>query len=159
MGAIQLRPITETDEPFLSDLYASTRTEELAPVPWSEEQKRSFLEMQFRAQAIHYRTHYSSAQFLIIEKEGKSIGRLYIHRRPDEIRIVDISLLSEHRGNGIGTALLRDVMQEGEMSGRPVSIHVEHFNPAMRLYDRLGFRHVDTYGVYHLMEWRAPALR
>lgn len=159
MGAIQLRPITETDEAFLSDLYASTRTEELAPVPWTEEQKRAFLEMQFRAQAIHYRTHYSSAQFLIIEKEGQPIGRLYVDHRPDDIRIVDIALLPRHRGSGIGTLLLRNILDEAESSGRSVSIHVEHFNPAMSLYDRLGFRRIDSHGVYHLMEWRAPALR
>jgi RimJ/RimL family protein N-acetyltransferase len=159
MGEIQLRPIAATDEPFLFVLYASTRAEELAPVPWTEEQKRAFLEMQFRAQTIHYRTHYSSAQFLVIEDGGEPIGRLYLHRQPDDIRIVDISLLPQFRGAGIGTKLLKDVLAEGEAAGKTVSIHVESFNPAMRLYERLGFRHIDDNGVYHRMEWRAPALK
>ena len=155
MDAISLRPITAADEPFLCALYGSTRTEELAAVPWSEEQKRAFLEMQFRAQSAHYGTHYAGADFRIIERDGQPIGRLYIARWPDQIRIVDISLLPEHRSRGIGSDLLRDVLDEGAASNLPVTIHVENFNPAMRLYERLGFRPISEYGVYHLMEWRA----
>jgi len=158
MGAIQLRPITETDEPFLSALYASTRTEELAPVPWTEEQKRAFLEMQFRAQSLHYSTHYRSASFMIIENDGQPIGRLIVDRRPEYIHVIDISLMPDHRGRGIGTMFLRELLTEAQASSKSVSIHVEHFNPAMRLYERLGFRHIDNNGVYHRMEWRAPAL-
>ena len=158
-GGIQLRPITAADEPFLCALYASTRTEELAPVPWSEEQKRAFLEMQFRAQSAHYATHYADADFLIIELDGQPIGRLYIARWPDQIRIVDISLVPEHRGRGVGSGLLRRILDEGASSNRSVTIHVEEFNPAMRLYERLGFRPVSAYGVYHLMEWRAQAIK
>jgi ribosomal protein S18 acetylase RimI-like enzyme len=159
MGEIRLRSIAATDDAFLCALYASTRTEELAPVPWTEEQKRAFLEMQFRAQTIHYRTHYSSAQFLIIEKGDQPIGRITIDRRPGDIRIVDIALIPEYRGRGIGTTFLRELLHEAEASSKSVSIHVEQFNPAMRLYDRLGFRRIDSHGVYHLMEWRAPALK
>lgn len=151
MEAIALRPITEGDEAFLRELYGSTRAEELAPVPWSEEQKRAFLDMQFRAQTIHYQKHYGDGEFLIIEERGESIGRLLLHRTPSEIRIIDISLMPEHRGRGVGTKLLRDVLAEGEASNRQVSIHVEHFNPAKRLYERLGFRYVETNGVYDLM--------
>jgi ribosomal protein S18 acetylase RimI-like enzyme len=152
---IRLRPVNAADEPFLSRLYASTRTEELAPVPWSEEQKRAFLEMQFQAQTAHYTKHYRGGDFLVIENDAEPIGRLYIYRQPADIRIVDIALLPAHRGAGIGTRLLRDILSEGKSTGRSVSIHVEDFNPAMRLYERLGFRHIDTHGVYHLMEWRA----
>lgn len=159
MGVIRLRPTTATDDPFLCALYASTRTEELAPVPWTEEQKRAFLEMQFRAQSLHYSTHYASASFMVIESGGEPIGRLIVDRRPEDIRVIDISLMPEYRGRGIGTMFLRELLNEAEASSKPVSIHVEHFNPAMRLYERLGFRHIDSNGVYHRMEWRAPALR
>jgi len=156
--SIVLRPITAADEPFLRELYGSTRAEELAPVPWSEEQKRAFLDMQFRAQSVHYAKHYGDGEFLMIEDGGRPIGRLLLHRTAEEIRIIDISLMPEHRGKGIGTKLLRDVIVEGAATNRKVSIHVEHFNPAKRLYERLGFRYVETNGVYHRMEWRAPAL-
>ena len=148
---IRLRPITEADAPFLRELYGSTRAEELAPVPWSEEQKRAFLDMQFRAQTVHYAQHYGDGEFLMIEEGERPIGRLLLHRTAGEIRIIDISLMPEARGRGIGTKLLHDVLAEADASKRRVSIHVENFNPARRLYERLGFRYVETNGVYHLM--------
>jgi len=151
VGAIRLRPITAADAPFLRALYGSTRTEELAAVPWSEEQKRAFLDMQFRAQSVHYQTHYDNAEFMIVEEAGVAIGRLILHQRPEEIRVIDISLMPEHRGRGIGTKLLQDVIREAAASGRRVSIHVEQFNPAKRLYERLGFSWVESNGVYDLM--------
>ena len=148
---IRLRPITEGDAAFQRELYGSTRAEELAPVPWSEEQKRAFLDMQFRAQTVHYSKHYPDGEFLIVEDDGRAIGRLLLHRTPEEIHIIDISLMPGHRGRGIGTKLLRDVLAEAKASNRRASIHVEHFNPAKRLYERLGFRYVKTDGVYDLM--------
>ena len=89
--------------------------------------------------------------------DGEPAGRLYVHRDDDEILIVDIALLPPYRGRGIGTALVREVLDEADASGRPVRIHVEHQNPAMTLYRRLGFERVDESGPYLLME-RAPAL-
>jgi len=154
-GMTKFRPIVAADTPFLSALYASTRAEEMAMVQWTEEQKRAFLEMQFQAQATHYATHYVGAEFLIIEENAAPIGRLYIHRQAHDIRIVDISLQPEHRGKGIGTRLLREILDEGARTNTPVTIHVEDFNPAMRLYERLGFQRVGSHGVYHLLEWRA----
>jgi ribosomal protein S18 acetylase RimI-like enzyme len=151
--SIRLRPKREADRPFLAVLYASTRAMELAIVPWTDEQKQTFLQWQFDAQTSHYDQHYAGADFMIIEREGVPIGRLYLDRGPLEIEIVDIALLPEFRGCGLGTRLLRDVLREGEESGKPVKIYVEHFNPARHLYDRLGFQHVDTNGVYHVMKW------
>jgi ribosomal protein S18 acetylase RimI-like enzyme len=151
--SIRLRPQSEADRPFLAALYASTRAQEMAVAPWSDEQKQAFVQWQFEAQTSHYDQHYAEADFLIIEQEGMPIGRLYVDRGPQEIEIVDIALQPEFRGSGLGTRLLRDILREGEESGRPVRIFVEHFNPARHLYDRLGFQHVDTNGVYHLMKW------
>jgi ribosomal protein S18 acetylase RimI-like enzyme len=151
--SIRLRPKREADRPFLAVLYASTRAMELAIVPWTDEQKQTFLQWQFEAQTSHYDQHYAGADFMIIEREGVPIGRLYLDRGPLEIEIVDIALLPEFRGCGLGTRLLRDVLREGEESGKSVKIYVEHFNPARHLYDRLGFQHVDTNGVYHVMKW------
>ncbi|HVR40296.1 MAG TPA: GNAT family N-acetyltransferase [Thermoanaerobaculia bacterium] len=152
---IRYRPATEDDVPFFLRLYATTREDELRQVPWTDEQKRFFVEMQFSAQKAHYEQHYCDAEFLVIEKEGSAIGRLYIDRAPEDICIVDIALMPEHRGSGIGSILLKEILDEAAASSRAVKIYVEHFNPAMRLYERLGFRHIDTNGVYHLMEWRA----
>jgi ribosomal protein S18 acetylase RimI-like enzyme len=136
-------------------VYASTRAEELAVTDWSEEQKTQFLRQQFTAQDAHYRAHYPSAEFSVIEREGLPIGRLYVDRWTKEIRIMDIALLPEHRGAGIGTTLLRELQEEARAAGKSLSIHVEKFNPALRLYERLGFRPIEDKEVYLLMEWRA----
>src|SRR5262245_39541903 len=147
-----LRPIEPGDLPFLAGLYASTRMEELAPVPWTDAEKAAFLKLQFDAQHAHYQEHFKGASFDVVLVEGRPAGRLYVGRWPREIRIVDISLVPEHRGQGLGTQILRGLFGEGSAAGKPVSIHVERFNPALRLYERLGFRTVEDKGVYLLME-------
>ena len=150
---ITLRPITPDDEPFLCRLYASTREEELSLVPWSAAEKEAFLTMQFNAQHTYYQEQFKKAKFLIIQQEDEAIGRLYIDRRKDEIRLVDIALLPRYRRKGIGSSLLKDVLAEGSATNLPVRIHVEHNNPALTLYIQLGFKHIEDQGVYFLMEW------
>jgi ribosomal protein S18 acetylase RimI-like enzyme len=153
MASVTLRPAVAEDEPFLRDLYASTRRDELAPLDWTEPQKRQFLDMQFNAQHRFYHTQFASASFEVVEHSGQPIGRLYLDRRSEEIRIIDIALLTEYRRKGLGSALLRDVLAEAGAAGKPVRIHVERVNPALLLYERLGFRKSADQGVYLLMEW------
>ncbi len=150
---ISFRAIKDDDLEFLFEVYASTREEELKITPWTAEEKAGFLSMQFQAQHAHYQEHYGDASFDIILSEETPIGRLYLHRGKDEFRIVDIALLSEYRGQGIGGKIMRDILDEAQASGKAVRIHVEHNNPAMHLYERLGFTKVKDMGVYYLMEW------
>lgn len=151
--AIRLRPVVAGDREFLAAVYASTRMEELAATDWTDGQKAEFCEMQFTAQDAHYRQHYPTADFQVIEIHGAPAGRLYVDRWKEEIRIMDIVLLPEHCGKGIGTMLLLALQQEAADSGKSLSIHVERFNPALRLYERLGFRMTEDKGVYLLLEW------
>jgi ribosomal protein S18 acetylase RimI-like enzyme len=137
-------------------VYASTRAEELAVVPWDDAQKDAFLRMQFDAQDAWYREAYAQASFEVILVEGAAAGRLYLHRGPSEIRIVDIALLPEHRGSGIGTSLLEALFEEADAAGKSVTIHVERMNPALRLYERLGFSVAEDKGVFLFLE-RLPA--
>jgi ribosomal protein S18 acetylase RimI-like enzyme len=155
--AVRLRPITDADEPFLARVYASTRAEELAPVPWTDEQKAAFLAQQFAARAAHYAQHYPGMTRDVIVVDGADAGQLLVDRWEREIRIVDIALLPEHRGSGAGTMLLKGLMDEARAAGKPLSIHVEQMNPALRLYQRLGFAPVAEEGVYLRMEWRPDA--
>jgi ribosomal protein S18 acetylase RimI-like enzyme len=145
---IALRPATPDDVPFLFRVYASTRREELAPVPWDDATKGAFLWQQFAAQDAHYRAHYTDTAYDVVLRDGAPVGRLYLARWAREIRVMDIALLPEHRRAGIGARLLADVLAEGDASGRRVSIHVERNNPALRLYARLGFRPAADRGVY-----------
>jgi GNAT superfamily N-acetyltransferase len=156
---VSLRPIQEEDMELLFRLYASTRAEEMAMVvDWTDEQKEAFLRMQFQAQHAWYREHYEGAQFDLLLIDEAPAGRLYVHRREAEIRLMDIALLPEYRNTGIGSELLRELMEEAEAAGKPLTIHVEKYNPAMRLYLRLGFKPIEDRGPYDLMEWRSPQL-
>ena len=149
-----LRPIQQGDLAFLETVYSSTRTEEMALTGWPPEQIRSFLSMQFNAQHTYYQQHYGDSQFDLIVAQGQDVGRLYLQRKKNEFRIVDIALLPEWRGKGIGAKMLRDIQSEARGVGKGVSIHVEHNNPAMSLYLRLGFKKIGDTGVYFHMEWR-----
>jgi ribosomal protein S18 acetylase RimI-like enzyme len=152
--AIALRAEMPSDQEFLFRLYASTRQAEMALVPWTPEQKEAFLWMQFEAQSHAYQQRFKTASFQIVQVNGEAAGRLYLDRRPAEIRIVDIALLPDWRGKGIGTRLLGEVLAEGQRCRLPVSIHVEQSNPALTLYQRLGFQKISEYGIYWLMEWK-----
>ena len=155
---LHLRPITTADEEILCQIYSSTRTEELARVShWTDDQKQAFLQWQFTAQHSYYRDNYKGAHFWMIEFGAQIIGRLYLHAayEKNSMRIIDITILPAWRNRGIGRQILMDIMEFAASRGRSVTIHVENFNPAMRLYQKLGFELVDiTNGVYHLLEWK-----
>lgn len=147
----RLRPESDGDLHFLERLYLSVRWPELEPTGWQDEVKVDFLRSQFSLQRLHYRTHYSDAQFAVLEHGDNPAGRIYLYRNPGDFRIVDISLLPEFRGQGAGTALLNAVIERAEGEASSVSIHVEKFNPAQRLYRRLGFIEAGESGPYWLM--------
>ncbi len=156
---VTLRPAADADYDFMRRLYASTREEEMQHFPFDEAQKKVFLDQQFAAQFEHYGIHYPTCERNIIEVDGRPAGRLWIDEWRDQIRLVDIGLMPEHRGSGVGSRLLHEVLDRGARAGKPVTIHVEAFNPALRLYKRLGFEQADTNGVYFLMRWTPPQLR
>lgn len=152
---VALRRQTEGDVPFLRRLYVSLRWQEMQQVAdWDDRMRLAFLEDQFAKQFRHYATYYTRSDFMIVEQGGEPVGRLLLDRgHPSDLRVVDIALLPEARGHGLGTAFLRGVQDEARAEGKKVSIHVEQENPAKRLYARLGFRDVSQTGPYWLMEW------
>lgn len=155
-----LRPIRlgegENDLPFLRDLYASTRWEEVRAAGWPEDQMRAFLQQQFEAQHTHYQKYDPTADFdLILSETGEAIGRLYLDEREKEFQIIDIALLPDWRGRGLGTTILHEIMERASALDKAVSIYVEFNNPAMSLYRRLGFELVEDTGLHHLMS-RSP---
>lgn len=150
------RPLTPDDAELSFRVYAGTRTEELAVTDWDDARKEAFLRQQWSAQTEYYRENYPGAEFLVLEHDGCAVGRLFLHRRPREIRLVDIALLPEHRGRGLGRTVLLEVLDEARRAGKAVRIHVERFNPALRLYERLGFRVLEDRGVYLFLEWSSP---
>jgi ribosomal protein S18 acetylase RimI-like enzyme len=154
---VTLRKAVPTDEPFLQRLYASTRAEELAKLPWSPAEREAFLDMQFRAQTASYEVQFPLADFSVVLVDEQPAGRLYVERAVAAIELIDIALLPEFQNAGIGGGLLEDLLDEAQATGRAVRLHVEAANPARRLYQRLGFRAIDDLGVYLLLEWSAAA--
>jgi ribosomal protein S18 acetylase RimI-like enzyme len=155
MPHVELRPVAVADEAFLERVYASTREQELALVPWSDQQKRAFVRFQFEAQSTDYASNYPDAARDVVLVDEVPAGRLYVDRRPRETRIIEIALLPEFRGRGVGTRLLQGLLAASAAAGSAVTIHVERNNPAQTLYRRLGFNvAADDGGVYLLMEWR-----
>jgi ribosomal protein S18 acetylase RimI-like enzyme len=145
---LTLREATVEDEPFLLRVYADSRREEIAHVPWTDGQRHAFLASQFAAQYRYYRENYDGATYHIVLADGQPVGRLFVARWPDEIRIMDIALLTECRGAGVGTSVMRELCDEADKIGTPIGIHVEKQNAARRLYTRLGFEEREDRGVY-----------
>jgi RimJ/RimL family protein N-acetyltransferase len=153
------RPVEPGDEPFLLKVYASTRMDELAQVPWNEEQRAAFLNMQFTAQQMHYQAHHPKASHDLILLNDQPIGRVYIDRSDSQIQILDITILPEYRSAGIGTPIIKELQAEAAKDGRSITIYVESFNRSLSLFERLGFTKAGDEGIYFLLEWRPEEVK
>ena len=149
---ISLRPYQEFDRDFLFKVYASTRADEIAPFGWPPAQQEIFLRMQFTAQQQWYSMSYAQAEHQIIELDGVAIGRIMVSRQKPAAVLLDIALLPEHRGQGIGGKLLRELIQQCNHEKLPLRLQVLRTNPALRLYERLGFTRTSEDQVYIQME-------
>ncbi len=154
---LHLRPVTDQDLDILRTIYASTREDEMRMTGWNADEIRNFLTMQFNTQHRYYQSTYANDSFQLIMVGDAVAGRLYLGRWPEEIRIIDITLLPAFRGQGIGHRLLHDVQLEATAKHLQISIHVEKNNPAQRLYARCGFMITADAGVYWRMDWHPPA--
>lgn len=148
-----LRPAKPEDEPFERLAYAASRAFEMERAGWPEQERGAFLDSQFALQRRHYITAYPGVEFLIIVIGGADAGRLVVHRGERVTELMDIVLLPAWRGRGLGTALVRRYMDETAARGGVMRLWVEGFNPALRLYTRLGFRHVSDHGPHRELIW------
>ncbi len=147
-----LRPATVPDLPFLRTLYALTRAAELDAVGWPRQAREHFVASQFALQHRHYMSHFPRGPFLVVERHGAPVGRLYLHTEAEDLLIVDITLRTECRGQGFGSALLKAVIDQASAQGRGVRLHVDLRNDAAhRLYLRLGFVQTGIEGAYRCM--------
>ncbi len=151
---VSLRPATGDDEAFLVKVYRSTRERELAMVPWTEEQREAFIKFQYDAQLNHYQTEYPNAEHSIILANGEPVGRLFIDRRDTQIRILDITLLPAHKGKGIGTPIIRRLMDEAATVKKNVGINLDLFSTSHRLFERLGFKPTEKTDFHTLYVWK-----
>ncbi|MFZ5855968.1 MAG: GNAT family N-acetyltransferase [Chloroflexota bacterium] len=157
LAAYTLRPVRDEDEALLLAIYASSRAEEMALVPWDAAMKDAFLRSQFSAQQTHYRSYFPQAVHDMILVDGEPVGRIYVDRRADEIRILDVTMLTESRRRGIGTRIIQELMKEADDQDQSLSIYVESFNRSLGLFQRLGFVKAEETGASWLMVWRAAS--
>lgn len=164
-SGVRLRGALPEDFPLLAEIYASTRAEELQLVPWSAGQLKAFTDWQSAMQEQHYTLHYPRAERLIIEREQAggdlvgnraAIGRIYVETTTTEVRLMEITLLPGHRNQGIGTRVLNELLRYADGLQCQVSLHVEPFNPAKRMYERMAFVVAETRGLYEFMVRAAP---
>ncbi len=151
-GRLSLRAVTPADREVIFEVYASTRAEEVAATGWEPAVQQAFLAQQFAAQDAAWHARLPDAAYDLVLVDDEPAGRLYVERRADAIHVVDISLLPQWRGRGIGGRLLEAVAAEADERGVTLSVYVERHNPAIRLYERLGLVAVGADAVYLLMQ-------
>ena len=152
---LTLRRVTPEDDEFLLALYSSTRAAELAQVEWVEGQKDLFLRWQFQLQRSEYQTRFPDADYYVVLLDDQPAGRIWIGRDDEQIRLLDIALLPEYQSRGAGTTLLRRLIDQATLEGKPLRHMVFVLNnDAHRFYERLGFVVIEDLGAYKHMEWR-----
>ena len=154
--SITLRTAHSDDHPFLLSVYAATRADELALTPWTSEQRDAFVRMQFLAQDSFYHEKYPDGDYNIILREGEPVGRLYVVREEDLIRILDITVLPQFRNSGIGGHLIQNLLDDATRTGRRAQIYVENFNPSLTFFQKRDFSILKEDGFNFLLEWKPP---
>lgn len=151
---VELKPITKDDEPFLYEVYVSTRRKEIDSWGWSVEQIQHFLEMQWCAQQTSYRQQFPEASHCIILSDDKYVGRLLTENLPEHHHLIDISILPNFQGKGVGTFLITQLQQKAKEENKSVILQVFQTNPARDLYERLGFQVMSADEIYLKMRWQ-----
>ena len=155
-GTVELRPVSPSDDPFLVSVYASTREDELAQAEWTEGQKEMFLRWQFDLQRREYDARFPDAAYHVILVDQQPAGRIWVGSDDEQVRLLDIALLPEFQNRGVGTELLRRLMDFSAQSGKVLRHMVFVLNnDGKRFYERLGFVTIEDLGAYQHMEWRA----
>lgn len=155
-GIVELRPVTADDEQFLLSVYESTRHDELAQVEWAEGQKEQFLRWQFDLQRAEYSSRFPDADYRVILVDQQPAGRIWVGSDDQQLRLLDIALLPQFQNRGVGTALVRRLMDQAARADKVLRHMVFVLNNnAERFYERLGFRKIEDFGAYKHMEWRS----
>jgi ribosomal protein S18 acetylase RimI-like enzyme len=158
MSEIKLRPVSDHDEAFLRKVYASSRADEMAAIGWDDLSQGAFLDMQFSVRQRAYAMQNPMAESSVILFDGVPAGRIIVERLDSGISLTDIAVLTEFRGRGIASELIRGLQDEAAAAEKPLTLHVDRSNPgAFRLYERLGFIVISETQMNFEMRWTLPA--
>jgi len=156
-GMLVLRPERPEDHDFRFRLFCDSRLPEWYVIELDAAVRDQLMRHQFVAQTTTYRQRFPRARFDIIELGGEPIGRIVVNRPGTMVHIVDHAIVPALRNRGIGTAIMRALMQEAQDAGLPVRLKVASSNdPSMKLYLRLGLVPIETIPAYIEMQWPAP---
>jgi ribosomal protein S18 acetylase RimI-like enzyme len=154
-GVLRLRPEEPADADFRYRLFCDSRLPEWYQVELAPDVREQLMRHQFQAQTMTYRQRFPHARHDIIELAGERIGRIVVNRPGDQVHIVDHAIVPALRNQGIGTAIMRSLMDEAAHAGLPVRLKVASSNdPSLRLYRRLGFTPIADAPAYIELEWR-----
>lgn len=151
-----LRVTCFADAVFERRLFETARPDAEIIAQWPAAQRQAFYDSQFALQSKHYRQYFADAAFLIVTRAGEAVGRLILDENPKEWRIVDIALMPEIRGQGVGSGLIRSVQRSAAAAGAAclvLQVQVQNVG-AWRLYERLGFKNATVSDAYAEMIWR-----
>jgi GNAT superfamily N-acetyltransferase len=152
-ATVSLRPETAEDRSFLRELHLSVREEEAGFRDLDPAARTALLDQQFEWQHAQYLAQNPHGWFTIVLVDDQPAGRFYLTRRAAELRVVDISLLTEYRGHGIGSQLMLNVRAESLRIGLPIRLSVVAGDPVRGFYQRLGFRLVSRDEIRLELEW------
>ncbi len=152
--AVILRPVVAEDQVFLYRVYAESHAADVAHLDWDESEKQAFLRMKFKAQDHFYHHNFPNADYSIVLLDDTPIGRIYIDRtNKAEFHLLNIALLPEYRGRGVGAELIQRLINEARDKKARIRINIEQANRARKLYERFGFKTLHHRGIYDYMEW------
>ena len=150
-----LRPVTPEDEEFLIAVYGGTREAELAQAQWAEGQQEQFVRWQYGLQRREYESRFPDADYRVIVINDRPAGRIWVGSDDEQIRLLDIAIMPEFQNRGVGTLLLRRLIDEASQTNKFLRHMVFVLNnDAHRFYERLGFAIIEDFGAYKHMEWR-----
>lgn len=153
LAQVSTRPETPEDSSFLGDLYFSVRELEPGFASQPLDERSRVLRDQARLQSIHYHKVFPHAHFLVVEVDGKPVGRFCVNQFNDHLLVVDLSILPDFQGHGIGSQLIKSVLAESTRTGMPVGVSVEIGHPARSFYERMGFAIFKNTESHHVMQW------
>ncbi|MEK6409224.1 MAG: GNAT family N-acetyltransferase [Acidobacteriota bacterium] len=154
--AVTRRPAVCEDEAFLYELYCSTRSHDLGTAELELQQLGPILRMQFLGQRQQYAVDFPDADHQIILLNGEPVGRSIVERTAEQILIVDLAILSQHTGAGIGTMVVKELQHEARDAAKPLRITVEKSHPALGHWERMGFKKIEETQINFFLEWVAP---
>jgi ribosomal protein S18 acetylase RimI-like enzyme len=116
------------------------------------------LSLNMDAQIASFRQQWAVEQVRIITLDGTDIGWLQSFAKHDALFLGQLFVDSALRGQGIGTKVVKGLIEEAARAGQALTLGVVKTNPALRLYERLGFRttHEDERKFYMRHDCRVP---